>query len=706
MHKYLLLIITVLTIINCTDKKSKKMSTYKYTNSLIKETSPYLLQHAHNPVNWYAWNNEALELAKKENKLIIISIGYSSCHWCHVMEQESFENDSVAAIMNKYFISIKVDREERPDIDQVYMHAVQLMTGSGGWPLNSVTLPDGRPIWGGTYFSKENWISALTQLAKLYKEDPKKLEEYATQLTSGVKSSQLIQLNTSSENFDLKNLKSAVSKWIPSMDFELGGRKGVPKFPMPSNYDFLLQYAVQAKDSKIQDYVNLSLTNMALGGIYDQIGGGFSRYSVDSKWHIPHFEKMLYDNAQLVSLYSNAYKVSKNELYKNTVYQTLTFIEKEMMSNEGAFYSALDADSKNKAGILEEGAYYIWTKDELKLLLKNDFTLFSDYYNVNNYGYWEHNNYILTRKNNEAELYKSNKITEFELKNKVIQWQKLLLQERSKREKPRLDDKSLTSWNALMLKGYVDAYAAFKNPHFLDLAKKNAAFIQSKQLQENGSLRHSYKNGTSTINGYLEDYASVIDAYISLYQATLNEQWLTTAKELTDYTLDHFFDEKTSMFYFTSNEDPALLTRKIETEDNVIPSSNSIMAANLFKMSHYYSNNHYLKISRQMLKNVTKNAEQYASGYSNWLKLGCNLVGNYYEIAIAGKDAITNLPTINASYLPNVLIAGSTAKSTIPLMEGRYSEKETLYYLCIDGACKLPKKNVEEIIKEIKFSFN
>ena len=704
MYKYLVLI-TVLFIVNCTNKNSKKMSAFKYTNSLIKETSPYLLQHAHNPVNWYAWNNETLELAKKEKKLIIISIGYSSCHWCHVMEHESFENESVAAVMNKNFICIKVDREERPDVDQVYMNAVQLMTGSGGWPLNCVALPDGRPVWGGTYFSKENWISALNQLSKLYIEEPKKLEDYATQLTNGVKNSQLIQLNTSKEKFDVKNLKTAVKNWEPSMDFNLGGRKGAPKFPMPTNYEFLLQYAFQAKDTKILDYVNTSLTNMALGGIYDQIGGGFARYSVDSKWHIPHFEKMLYDNAQLVSVYSNAYKVTKNQLYKNIVYQTLTFIEREMMSKEGAFYSALDADSNNKAGKLEEGAYYVWTKEELKSLLKKDFVLFSDYYNVNNYGYWEKDNYVLIRKNNEKEICKTYNISESELQNKVIEWQKTLLNERSKREKPRLDDKSLTSWNAIMLKGYIDAYTAFNDVHFLEIAKKNAAFIQTKQLQENGSLHHSYKNGISTINGYLEDYASVIDAYIALYQATLNENWLTTAKELTDYSLDHFFDEKTSMFYFTSNEDPALLTRKIETEDNVIPSSNSIMAKNLFKLSHYYSNNYYLKVSKQMLKNVTESSEQYGSAFSNWLQLGCYLSGNYYEIAISGKDALINLPEFSSVYLPNVLIAGSTSESNIPLMEERYFENETLYYLCVDSACKLPQKEPQKIINEIKTEF-
>jgi len=398
MHRLLFILILV-SFISCKSQIDKKMpEQYKYTNNLINETSPYLLQHAHNPVNWYAWNKETLELAKKENKLIIISIGYSSCHWCHVMEHESFENEEVAKVMNENFISIKVDREERPDIDQVYMNAVQLMTGRGGWPLNCIALPDGRPIWGGTYFPKENWINALNQLADLYKNTPEKAIEYAEKLTEGVKNSELVHFKKTHTENTFSNLNLAVQKWEATMDFDLGGRKGAIKFPMPNNYEFLLRYAVQAKDTKILDYVNTTLTNMAYGGIYDQVGGGFARYSTDKKWHIPHFEKMLYDNGQLVSLYSKAFQATKNELYKNTVYHTLNFIERELTSDEGAFYSSLDADSNNTKNELEEGAYYVWEKEELKTLLGSDFKLFSDYYNINNYGLWENNNYVLIRK--------------------------------------------------------------------------------------------------------------------------------------------------------------------------------------------------------------------------------------------------------------------------------------------------------------------
>jgi len=681
------------------------MSEHKFTNDLIHETSPYLLQHAHNPVDWKAWNNETLALAKKEHKLLLISIGYSSCHWCHVMEHESFENDSVATIMNKHFINIKVDREERPDIDQVYMNAVQLMTGRGGWPLNCIALPDGRPVWGGTYFPKENWISALEQLSKMYQGKPEDMISYAEKLTEGIINSDLVTLNKNDINFNVSDIDFAVLEWKQYMDIDLGGRRGAPKFPMPSNYAFLLRYGIQSNNTDIQDYVNTTLTNMAFGGIYDQIGGGFSRYAVDKKWHVPHFEKMLYDNGQLVSLYSKAYQATNNQLYKNTVYQTLAFIERELTAKEGAFYSSLDADSINENGELEEGAFYVWTSLELQAILKDGYKLFSDYYNINNYGYWDHNNYVLIRKEKDHEIAEKHAISVKELATIVANWKKILLNERNKKDKPRLDDKSLTSWNALMLKGYIDAYTTFNDPHFLEIAIKNAHFINSKLLQESGNLNHTYKNGKSSINGYLEDYATVIDAFITLYQATLNHLWLNTAKQLTDYTFDHFFNVETSMFYFTSDEDKDLITRKMEIEDNVIPASNSIMAKNLFKLSHYYSNNYYLKVSKQMLHNVKDKTTQYGSGYSNWLQLMCDFSGNYYKVAISGINAKEKLQEINQFYIPNKLIAGSEKQSNIPLMEGRFNKDETYIYICVDGACKLPETDTKKAIEQLKINF-
>ena len=681
------------------------MTDHKYTNALIDETSPYLLQHAHNPVDWHAWNDETLALAKKENKLILISIGYAACHWCHVMEHESFEDTTVAKIMNQNFINIKVDREERPDVDQVYMNAVQLMTGRGGWPLNCIALPDGRPIWGGTYFPKDNWISILEQLAKLYKENPEKLEENAAKLTEGVRQSNLVVLNTADKEYTIDELDTIVNKWRQYMDTDLGGSAGAPKFPMPNNYQFLLRYAVQNEDKKMLAYVNTTLTNMAFGGIYDQVGGGFARYSVDAKWHIPHFEKMLYDNGQMVSLYANAYVATKNPLYKQVVYETTTFVERELMHKNGAFYSSLDADSKNEEGKLEEGAFYVWKKEELKSILKDDFEIFADYYNVNDAYKWEHETYNLHRTASDDKFSEKYKFSIEELQKKVKHWKEILLKTREKRSRPRLDDKILTSWNALMLKGYIDAYRVFGDEHFLEKALKNANFIAKIQHKEDGGLYRNYKNKKSSINAYLIDYATVIDAFINLYEVTLDEKWLQNAKNLTNYCFDHFYDDKSNMFFFTSNDDQGLIARKVETDDDVIPSSNSIMANNLFKLGHYFGNKAYSKNADQMLHNVKNKISEYGGRASNWLILYANYLGDFYEVAIVGADAKQKLKEFNATYIPNKLIVGSTQESKLPLLEYKYDKNKTTIYVCINGACQLPVNETKKALEQIRIKF-
>ena len=705
-QKFILLTFIITIFFSCNSQNKREMTIkHAFTNDLIHETSPYLLQHAHNPVNWHAWNKETLDLAKKENKLLLISIGYAACHWCHVMEHESFEDSTVAAIMNEHFINVKVDREERPDVDQIYMNAVQLLTGSGGWPLNCIALPDGRPIWGGTYFPKDNWIQALTKVADLYKNNPEKAEEFAAKLTDGVKQSDLITLNTEQPLFTTTDLDQAVVEWRPTMDFKNGGRMGAPKFPMPNNYQFLLRYGFQANNNEIQEYVKTSLTKMAYGGLYDQIGGGFARYSVDDHWHIPHFEKMLYDNAQLISLYSNAYLTDKNPLYKEVVFETTKFIERELYNEIGAFYSSLDADSKTATGELEEGAYYVWTKPELESVLQKDFDLFSDYYNVNLYGKWEKETYHLIRTQSDEEFSKKHNISIDEIKEKIQNWKSVLLKERNKKPLPRLDDKTLTSWNALMLKAYVNAYTTFNEEQFLKIALKNAHFIISKQLKEDGGLYRNYKNGKSSIEAYLEDYATVIDAFITLYEATLDENWLQTAKQLTDYCFDHFYDTKSKMFFFTSDKETNLITRKMEIDDNVIPSSNSIMANNLFKLGHYYENKHYSTNAKAMLNNVKENSLKYGAGASNWLNLYANYAGNYYEIAIVGENAKEKLKEINHNYIPNKLIVGSIKESNLPLLAYKYSKNQTTIFVCVDGACQLPVSEPKEAFKQIKTSF-
>jgi uncharacterized protein YyaL (SSP411 family) len=698
--KFFSFILCITILFGCSKNEN---TSDKRSNDLIHETSPYLLQHAYNPVNWKGWNSETLALAKKENKLIIISVGYSACHWCHVMEEESFENDSIAKIMNDNFINIKVDREERPDVDKVYMNAVQLMTGSGGWPLNCIALPDGRPIYGGTYFTKDQWSKVLINISKLYKEEPQKAIEFAENLTKGIQESELITLNKETPSFTKNDIISSVNFWKDQIDTISGGFKGAPKFPMPNSLEFLLRYSYQFKDNSINNYVNNTLTKIAYGGINDQISGGFSRYAVDEKWHIPHFEKMLYDNAQLVSLYSKAYLKEKNDLYKSTVVETLNFIKEELTASNGAFYSSLDADSKNNLGENEEGAFYGWKEAELKQLLKNDFSLFKDFYNINDFGFWEKDTYVLIRTQSKVDFAAANKITLIALENKIANWKSTLNSARNKRIKPNLDDKILTSWNALMIQGYVDAYKALGDKEYLEIALKNANFLIDHQLRKDNGLNRNFKNGLSTINGYSEDYGTVIQSFISLYEVTLDEKWLVTSKSLIDVLFVNFFDERNQMFYFTSKEDESLIARKYEVNDGVIASSNSIIANSLFKLGHYFSDTNYLKTSEQMLNNLKEDVQMNPANYSNWLNLMTNFTNPFYEVVVAGKNAMeVNRYLIN-NYNPNILIAGTTKENnTLPLLLYKYNEDETLIYVCVNGTCKLPQTNIKKAIESIE----
>jgi len=674
----------------------------QHTNQLINETSPYLLQHAHNPVNWYPWGEEAWKKAKDENKLVLISIGYSACHWCHVMEHESFENDSTAKLMNEYFICIKVDREERPDIDQIYMSAVQLMTGSGGWPLNCFTLPDGRPIYGGTYFPTANWNQILVQLSTFYKKDPAKANEYATELTQGINKMELVKVNEDPIDFNMKDLDAIVAAWKNQFDTVEGGPNRAPKFPLPNNYEFLLRYAVASGDNEVLKHVNLTLEKMAYGGIYDQIGGGFARYSTDTYWKVPHFEKMLYDNAQLVSLYSKAYQQSKNPLYKEIVYETLEFIQREMTSVQGGFYSAIDADSEGK-----EGKFYVWKLDELKEVLNElkapkAFEIISEYFNINKTGYWEEENYILLRKKTPEEIAKIFSVSTGELSALIAEAKKLLLTERSKRIRPGLDDKILVSWNALMISGYCDAYKAFGDEQFLSAAKKNASLILRQMRTKDGGLFHSYKNGTAKINGYLEDYSFMIESLLSLYECTFDEIYLNEANSFAEYAFTHFYDETAGSFWFTSNLDPALIARKKEIQDNVIPASNSAMAKALFNLGIHFENKKFTDTASKMLHNIVKEMERYGSGYSNWAILMLNLTQDFREIVITGDSAHKKRKELQSYYLPNTLFAGSLKESELPLLLYRTAEPKTLIYVCENRVCKLPVEKVEEALELLK----
>lgn len=675
------------------------MEQSKYTNELITETSPYLLQHAHNPVNWQPWGEKALNRAKTENKLLLISIGYSACHWCHVMEHESFEDTAVAQIMNEHFICIKVDREERPDVDHIYMTAVQLITGRGGWPLNCIALPDGRPVWGGTYFPKENWIQALNAIADFHLENPEKTEEYATDLHQGIKQNNLISISGEKSDYDPSFLLSLLKKWGNSFDTINGGTTGAPKFMLPNNWQFLYRAGQEFQDEKIVKQVKLTLQKMAFGGLYDQIGGGFARYSTDEIWKVPHFEKMLYDNAQLLTLYSEAWQTNPDQLYKQVVSETVDFLKRELLSPENGFYSSLDADSEG-----EEGKFYTWEKTKMKELIGTDFSLFSEYYHIDSLGYWEDNQYILMRTEENKSFGARHHLTEAELDFKLNNWKQKLMDERETRVRPGLDDKILTSWNAMTITGLISCYKAFSESGYLEPALSNANFLKDKLMGHNGHLFHSYKNNNARIPGFLEDYAFTIEAFISVFEATGEKEWLERAGQLTEIAIQEFYDEQKVVFYFTGHSQTDLITRTIEIHDNVIPASNSVMAKNLFRLAYLLDKQEYLSISQKMLELVLGNIESYPSGFSNWSQLMLNLYESHYEIAIVGENALTLLKELQKQYLPQVIFCAGTTENGLPLLKGRLVAGKTLIYICRNKSCMLPVETVEEALALIKIT--
>ena len=669
----------------------------EFTNELIHESSPYLLQHAHNPVNWYPWGEKALDLARRDNKMLIISIGYSACHWCHVMEHESFEDTAVAAIMNEHFISIKVDREERPDVDQVYMDAVQLISGQGGWPLNAFALPDGKPFYAGTYFRNGDWLKVLQYFIDMYKDDSGKLKEQAENITNGIRTNEQIPAESQISAFSMEHLDRTFSNLQPHLDMRKGGINRAPKFPMPVSWKYLMNYHYLGGDPRALEAVISTLNNMAMGGIYDHIGGGFSRYSTDVDWHVPHFEKMLYDNAQLMELYARGWQISGNPVYRDVVYETHEFIQRELSSDEGGFYAALDADSEG-----EEGKYYVWTFAEIREILGEKADLFLDYYNITESGNWEHGKNILFRKRTDAEFAEKHGLTEEDLKETINHGKKLLLKERSRRIAPGLDDKILTSWNALMASAYAYCYQAFDDPEFLEIALNSASFLESQALGEDLQMTRNYKNGKSSIPAFLDDYAFTISAFIELYKSTFDEQWLKKAESLTDYTLEHFLDEQTGLFFYTHDQHSDLIVRKKEVADNVIPSSNSQMADNLFELGTYLYRDDLLKTSRRMLELVQEDIHKNSFYYSNWAILEANMVHPPYEVVILGENFETIRQAFSKNYLPNVIISGGKREGTMDLHKGKYSAGETMIYVCRDRVCKLPVREFSEALEQIE----
>ncbi|MBX7095673.1 MAG: thioredoxin domain-containing protein [Flavobacteriales bacterium] len=664
------------------------------SNRLAKEKSPYLQQHAENPVDWFPWGEEAFEKAKSEGKLMLISIGYSSCHWCHVMEHETFSNNDAASVMNRYFVCVKVDREERPDLDQVYMNAVQLMSGQGGWPLNCFVLPDGRPVYGGTYFPTAQWMKILYHLHAIWKDEPEKVLDYAERLTQGVQLSDLVEKPEKEIEFENQHLLHLVEKWKRSFDMQEGGPNRAPKFPLPNNYLFLLHYAIEKKDDLVLKHVLLTLDKIALGGIYDQLGGGITRYSVDLIWKVPHFEKMLYDNAQIISLYAEAYRYKKDHLYLEMVERSLQFCEREFGSAEHGFYSALDADSEG-----EEGSFYVWTKTELQSVLKEDYDWFAAYYQVNYLGEWEDGKYILLRREKDEAFAHQHKMSVDELQEKKSHAHLLLMEARNKRERPFLDNKKICSWNALMIRSYADAFRCTGKQVYRERALKLGHFILREFLRGDGGLYHILHGEQVYVNGFLEDHAFVLDAFIQLFEISSDEFWLQQGIRRADYVIEKFSDPDSPLFYFTSVDVEQLIARKTEITDNVIPASNSVMAQALYSLGEYSGHSKYSQHAEQMLQMVYPHMADYGSSYSNWADLLLRFLSEKKEIILSGTDAEHHQQVLWSHYHPYLRVLCAAHESELPMLKNRFKTGAVSFYVCRNNSCNLPVTELQQALE-------
>ncbi|TDB64443.1 thioredoxin domain-containing protein [Arundinibacter roseus] len=668
-------------------------------NKLAKETSPYLLQHAHNPVDWFPWGEEALEMARTENKPILVSIGYSACHWCHVMERECFEKESVAAVMNEHLVCIKVDREERPDIDAIYMDAVHLMGVRGGWPLNVFLLPDAKPFYGVTYLPPQNWVQLVKSIRNAFENHHTELVESAEGFAASLQTGEAEKygLSVTSTHVSVNDLDAMFEKLKRNFDTEKGGMDRAPKFPMPSIYKFLLRYYDLTQNPEALVQVELTLNRMAMGGIYDHVGGGWARYSVDDEWFIPHFEKMLYDNAQLISLYSETYSLTQNPLYAARIRHTYDWLMSEMRSAEGGFFSALDADSE---GV--EGKFYVWTADELRAVLGENYSWFATLYGITDHGNWEHglNHLHLTQDVQRAAISKGIFDESF-LVNYETALQ-TLARHRTPRVRPGLDDKILASWNGLLLKGLTDAYRALGDEEIRTTAIELGHFLKEKMV-ENSQLWHSYKEGKASVNGFLEDYAAVSEGLLGLYQITFDEYWLSLVQELLDYSLDHFYDPEDGFFFFTHKEAENLIARKKELFDNVIPGSNSILAHALFQAGSLLDHPTYIELADGMLNRMDKILKGEIQVATNWAAFYAQRVQSTAEIVIVGPEFDEFRKDLDRFFIPTKLMAGGPDTSDLPLLAGRTAiNGQTAIYVCYDKTCQLPVLTVEEALKLIQ----
>jgi uncharacterized protein len=672
-------------------------SASKKANRLLQATSPYLLQHAYNPVDWFEWGAEALAKAVQEDKPILVSIGYSSCHWCHVMERESFEDTAIASLMNESFVCIKVDREERPDIDQIYMEAVQAMGIHGGWPLNVFLTPEQKPFYGGTYFQPQVWTTVLKNIHEAYNTKKNEIHESAEELTRILSGGDLERFRSNKNNRNLTDALDVIYNHLENkFDTTWGGLDKAPKFIMPSIWLWLLRYHYLTGNKAAVNHINLTLLKILDGGIYDQVGGGFARYSVDAEWFAPHFEKMLYDNAQLMSLYAEAFTLTHHPDYKRALHETFSWLKREMTHPEGGFYSALDADSE---GV--EGKYYCWTKQEIDSLLGNDAGLFCAYYGVTESGNWEHGQNILKRVMEEELFLSHHNLLPETWSSLLAQCNTILLTAREKRIKPGLDDKILSGWNAMMITGLVDAYHATGDEEFYQAAKKAMTFLE-KNLLAGNTLYRSFKEKPMLTEAFLEDYAWLIKAYLKLYQADFNESWLTKASAQTSYVIRNFYDSEDGLFFFTSATAEKLIARKKEIFDNVIPSSNSIMAMNLHHLSIMLDKPEWKTLAEKMINGFSDLIQKEPNYMSNWGIAYLELHASLAEVAIVGNTGIETSAVLHKTYLPLSLIMGTTSSSELPLLKGKTMlNNKTTLYVCRDYRCRQPVHSVPEAIAMI-----
>ncbi len=666
-------------------------------NQLNKETSLYLKQHAQNPINWQRWSNSIFDVSQELDKLIVVSIGYSSCHWCHVMEEETFTNDSIASIMNKNFINIKVDREENPDVDQAYMTASQLMTGMGGWPLNVITLPDGSPVYAGTYHTTSQWDDILKRIIRLKKDNYDGLKELANNVKNGVIDINTIYKREEISDFNPEFLKKNVESWKNKWDLNFGGDLAQQKFVSPSKYIFLLNYARIYNDNEVLQHVKKTLDVISSSGLNDFIEGGFYRYTVDNEWKIPHFEKMLYDQAQMISLYSLAFKVFKDEYYKNIAIETIDFLNSKMSSKDGLYYAAMDADTDG-----EEGKYYSFNREELDIISKNtDLKTFTSYYNIDIDNPWESDRYLLLPNKNskEEDWLKLNNFSKDDLNNQKRIWESNIIEIKKNRTKPRIDDKIIVSWNSLAITGLVDAFEALNNQDYLDKAINMFEELKANSFKRN-KLIHTYKESQFQ-EGVLEDYAYLAKASMRLFQATGDESYFNFSKKITDDAISIFKDDESDLLRYSNNVE--LFTKLISVDDGVIPSPNSIIAEQLFNIGHVIFDDEYLNLSDNMVSSVQNVIDNNMNSYSVWANNILNRVESFYEIAVIGPESKLITDQITNYFTPNTIVVQSKTESILPLFIDRFFEDETYIYVCQNKTCQRPETNINLALEQVPY---